>query len=175
MFKKRPRKCRCCKEFYTPDYRTWRWQRHCAKADCQRASKAVSQKRWLKKPENRDYFCGPEHVERKRRWRAEHPEQAKRRGTKSPNVPQDVRVSQPTVITTEFGDLANCVPQDVMTSQRLVLIGLIAKLTDCTSQDEIASASRNLIRLGQDIIRGGGDGTKAGVGAEARAASAAPV
>lgn len=162
MFKKRPRKCRHCKEFYVPDYRTWRWQRHCSKADCQRASKAASQRRWLRKPENRNYFRGPEHTGRKRCWRAAHPERKERRGTKRQNVSQDMMVAQPSGITGEFGDLARCVPQDVMTSQPFVLIGLIAKLTDSTSQDEIASASRSLIRLGQDVIRGvSGDGGEA--------------
>ena len=44
-----------------------------AKPGCRKASKADSQRRWLQKPENRDYFRGPEHVQRVQRWREAHP------------------------------------------------------------------------------------------------------
>ena len=37
-------------------------QNFCRKPDCRKASKADSQKRWLDKPGNRDYFRGSEHV-----------------------------------------------------------------------------------------------------------------
>lgn len=172
----RKRKCRCCRDLFVPDHRPTRRQRYCAKEACRQASKAASQRRWLRKPENRDYFCGPEHTERKRRWRAEHPEQARKRGAKPRNMPQDVMPSQVAGNVGEYGDLANRVPQDVMVTQPLVLVGLIAKLTDCTSQDEIAKASLNLLRLGQDIMRGGRDGGReATVMPGARAASAAAV
>jgi hypothetical protein len=39
------------------------------------ASKKASQQRWLQKPENRDYFCGPQHVSRVRAWRKARPDQ----------------------------------------------------------------------------------------------------
>ena len=172
----RKRKCRCCKELYIPDHRSGRRQKYCAKEVCRKASKAASQRRWLRKPENRNYFCGPEHVERKRRWREEHPERARQRSAKSENVPQDVMPVQLSENTGELGDLVKCVPQDVMVSQPLVLVGLIAKLTDSTSQDEIAKASLVLLRLGQDIMRGGIDaGKKATIVPRAGAADAAPI
>ncbi|MEI7538890.1 MAG: hypothetical protein WCJ76_16855 [Comamonadaceae bacterium] len=88
----------------------------------------------------------------------EHPDRARNRGAKSRNVPQDVMPPQVAEKMSEFGDLVNRVSQDVMVAQPLVLVGLIAKLTDSTSQDEIAKASLNLLRLGQDIMRGGSDG-----------------
>ena len=175
MVRLRKRKCRCCKDLFVPDHRPTRRQRYCAKEKCRSASKAASQRRWLAKPENRNYFSGPEHVERKRRWRAEHPAWACQRGAKLGNVPQDVKPPQRTENTGEYEDLSDRMPQDVMTIQPLVLIGLIAKLTDCTSQDEIAKASLSLLRLGQDIMRGGSDGgSKATVVPGAGAASAAP-
>jgi hypothetical protein len=48
---------------YRPDPRNLRLQRYCAQPACRRASKAVSQRRWLAKAANRDYFRGAEHVE----------------------------------------------------------------------------------------------------------------
>jgi hypothetical protein len=38
------------------------------------ASKKASQRRWLQKPENRDYFCGAQHVSRVQAWREENPD-----------------------------------------------------------------------------------------------------
>ena len=64
MMKQRRRKCRNCGRLFRPDPRNARHQRYCAKAPCRRASKAASQQRWLEKPENRDYFRGPEQVAR---------------------------------------------------------------------------------------------------------------
>lgn len=176
MMRLRRRKCRCCKELYIPDYRPVRRQRYCSKTECRKASKRASQRRWLRKPENRNYFSGPEHVERKRRWRAEHPERARQRDTKSKNVPQDMIMFQPAVNTGELGDLTKSVPQDVIVSQPLVLVGLIAKLTDSMSQDEIEKASLSLLRLGQDIMRGGSDaGEKTTIMPRAAAAGAAAI
>jgi hypothetical protein len=63
------RKCLCCREWFQSDARNRRHQRYCAKAACRKASKAASQRRWLAKPQNRDYFHGPEQVARVRPWR----------------------------------------------------------------------------------------------------------
>ena len=41
--------------------------------ECRKASKTASQKRWLQKPENQDYFCGPENVKRVQLWREDNP------------------------------------------------------------------------------------------------------
>jgi hypothetical protein len=38
------------------------------------ASKKASQQRWLRKPENQDYFRGVQHVSRVQAWREKHPE-----------------------------------------------------------------------------------------------------
>jgi hypothetical protein len=37
------------------------------------ASKRASQGRWLGKPENQQYFCGPQHVSRVQAWRKGNP------------------------------------------------------------------------------------------------------
>ena len=54
----RKRKCPHCKTFFHLDYRNVTRQRFCSKPDCRQASKADSQRRWLEKPENLDYFKG---------------------------------------------------------------------------------------------------------------------
>ena len=62
------RKCRHCGQLFRPDPRNLRHQRYCSAKECRRASKAASQRRWLAKAENRDYFSGPEQVARVRIW-----------------------------------------------------------------------------------------------------------
>ena len=60
------RKCRHCAQLFRPDPRNALHQRYCSAPACRRASKAASQRRWLAKAANRDYFRGPEHVARVR-------------------------------------------------------------------------------------------------------------
>lgn len=148
----RKRKCRHCGELFHTDPRNKRHQHYCGKMECIQASKAASQRRWLSKPENRDYFKGPENVERVRRWRKSHPGYWRKKNRGSQNALQDVITAQPTETNQESGISANSPLQDVLLEQPLVLIGLIAQMTGATLQDEIASTSRNLIRLGQDIL-----------------------
>ena len=69
----RKRKCKNCGLFFPPDPRNARQQQFCSKPECRKASKAASQKRWLKKEENRDYFRGPDNVLRVQEWRRDHP------------------------------------------------------------------------------------------------------
>jgi hypothetical protein len=62
------RKCCNCNELFIPDPRNAKRQRYCRKA-----SKAASQRRWLQKPENQDYFSGPQNVKRVQLWREANP------------------------------------------------------------------------------------------------------
>ncbi len=64
MAENKRKKCCNCKELFIPDPRNAKRQKYCHKPECRKASKAASQKRWLQKPENRDYFSGPENVKR---------------------------------------------------------------------------------------------------------------
>ena len=66
-------KCLCCGEIFRVDVRNRGRQKYCPKPACRARGKAARQRRWVGKPENQDYFCGPEHVERVRLWRAAHP------------------------------------------------------------------------------------------------------
>lgn len=89
---KRPRtqrKCKHCRTFFAPDPRSARRQRYCAQPACRQASKAASQRRWLQKPGNRDYFTGPTHVERVRQWRRAHPGYWRRQGAQGPEALQE--------------------------------------------------------------------------------------
>ena len=62
----RKRTCKHCKAFFDPAPRNIGRQHYCSQPPCRQASKAASQRRWLRKPQNRDYFSGPAHVERVR-------------------------------------------------------------------------------------------------------------
>jgi len=79
---------------FTPDYRN-RWhQKFCPEPACRQASKAQSQRRWLQKPANRQYFRDPENVQRVQAWRKAHPGYWKRAKKTAPAL-QDVCSSQP--------------------------------------------------------------------------------
>jgi hypothetical protein len=153
MKRKRQRKCLCCQERFRADPRNaWR-QRYCSKPECRKASKAASQRRWLAKPENRDYFRGPEHVLRVQTWRSTHPGYWRCTGAKKPRALQEPSCMQPFETTLDSAPFAL---QDVLRAQPAVLIGLIAHLSDTRLQEEIAKTSRHLLELGQDILSGRG-------------------
>ena len=67
------RKCLCCGDFFAPDHRNVGHQRYCCKSACRKESKAQSQRRWLQRPENQNYFRGPENRQRVKDWRKAHP------------------------------------------------------------------------------------------------------
>jgi hypothetical protein len=144
-------KCLCCGEIFTADVRNRGRQRYCPKAACRAAGKAARQRRWLGKPENQEYFCGPVHVERVRVWRAAHPGywRAHRRGLGV--ALQDALTAQ--ALDTP-ADLTRRALQDALSMQGPVLIGLIAHLSDSALQVDIASTARGLLQLGQDILAG---------------------
>ena len=163
MTKRREGKCLCCGDNFTLDVRNRGRQKYCAKKACRAVGKAARQRRWLGKPENRDYFRGPVHVERVRTWRAGHPGywRAHRR---DPGVAlQDALVAQVVETDGKSEDPSALALQDALQAQGPVLIGLIAHLSDSTLQDDIASTARGLLQLGQDILaRQVGDGGEKG-------------
>jgi hypothetical protein len=163
MKRGRRRKCLCCGGLFRPDPRN-RWhQRYCSQPACRKASKTASQRRWLAKPDNRDYFRGPENVARVQAWRATHPGYW-RRGRNSALALQDLSRVQAIEPQSNAATLANPALQEVLAAQPAVLIGLIAHISDSTLQEDIALASRKLLQLGQDILHGGaGDGPQTAV------------
>jgi hypothetical protein len=53
--KRRQSKCLCCGDNFTVDVRNRGHQKYCAKKACRAAGKVARQRRWLAKPENRNY------------------------------------------------------------------------------------------------------------------------
>ena len=139
---------------FEPDARNLRHQRHCAKPACRKASKAASQRRWLAKAENRDYFRGAINVARVQAWRAAHPGYWRRPGVKPATALQDDSSAQGIETHSDSDLFAPAALQEVLAAQPTVLIGLIAHLTDSALQEDIAKASRRLLQLGHDILQG---------------------
>lgn len=82
MGRSRRRKCRHCRELFTPDHRNKNKQKYCSSPECWKASKATSQKKWLAKEENKTYFSGPDNVCRVQGWRSRNPGYWKKRKSK---------------------------------------------------------------------------------------------
>jgi hypothetical protein len=144
-------KCPHCQELFTPDARNATRQRYCSKPGCRQASKAESQRRWLQKEENRDYFRGAAHVLRVQRWRAAHPGYW-RRIKRRPSALQDPLIAQVTVNNTNHYHAEKDALQDLLIRQPAVMVGLIAQLTGLALQDDIARAARRMQQLGNDIL-----------------------
>ena len=134
MTTRRRRKCRHCGQLFRPDPRNLRHQRYCSAKECRRASKAASQRRWLAKAENRDYFRGPEQVARVRTWRAVHPGYGRKKSPRRPAL-QEHSPAQPVDIDEQ---------SDVLSVPAL--------------QEDIALTSRRLQQLALDIVQGDPDG-----------------
>ena len=157
MKRHRRRKCLHCQELFRPDPRNVRHQRCCSKPDCRKASKAASQRRWLGKPENRDYFKGEANVRRVQAWRKAHPGYWRRQGRLKASALQEHSSAQVIDNTKKSDFLTETALQDLLFSQPFVFIGLIATLTGSALQDDIARTGRHLRELGQDIVAGGCD------------------
>ena len=162
MARCRKRKCRSCGELFGPDVRNRQRQRYCAKAECRRESKRASQAAWLARPENRDYFRGPGHVERVRRWRAEHPGYWRRKGTGRREPLQDDSTLQLIAAQGDAAPLQEALPplalQDLWGAAVPVVVGLIAGFTGLTLQEDIVRTAREFHARGQMIL-GMGPGT----------------
>ena len=153
---RRVRKCKCkhCREFFHPDPRSAGRQKFCSKPGCKKKSKADSQRRWLAKAENRDYFKGPDHVTRVQQWRKRNPGYW-RKAQEVENALQDslTEKSKPNQqVAGHLRSYAKDALQDVLTAQPTVFVGLIAQLTGSTLQDDIAKATRRLRQLGDDVL-----------------------
>ena len=154
-------KCLFCGSMFGADPRNARHQKYCSAADCRKASKAASRRAWLAKPENQDYFRGPENVARVQAWRAEHPGYWRRPGSRSvaeeavlPTALQDLCPPQVVETAAESEDALQPALQDLLRDQPAVLIGFIAQFTGSALQDDIARSARRLVELGHDILAG---------------------
>src|SRR3990172_6412266 len=131
-------KCLSCNKLFRADARNARHQKYCCEPNCRKASKAASRCAWLAKPDNQDYFRGPENVVRVQAWRAAHPQYWRRpAGQRAQKLValQDVCHTQPIEITHDSESL------------------LPPALKD-TLQDDMVRSTRRLVELGQDILAG---------------------
>ena len=134
------RKCLHCNAFFTPEPRAKGRQYLCSETLCRKASKRASQKKWLQKPENQDYFRGPGNVQRVQQWREKnHGYSRKPRSTPAATVPlQDSLISQAIENKKETTNPERSEQdplQDLLIAQPAVLIGLIAHLMGTTLQE----------------------------------------
>lgn len=161
----RRRKCKNCKDLFHPDPRNTSRQKFCSKPECRKASKKESQRRWLQKPENRDYFRGPDNVRRVQEWRKDHPGYW-RKSDGNKNALQDPSSGKEKEKQPVKSELTKLALQDVLLDQPTVLIGLISHLTGYALQEDIARTARRMQQLGDDILhhpihhKGGSHGKK---------------
>lgn len=147
------RKCSCCSQFFLPDRRTEDRQRYCCKPGCRLASKAASQRKWLSKDGNGDYFRGADAVRRVRLWRKSHPGYWKK-GNPSSQIAQAIDGQRSNL------DQSSCnVPrglpgtlQDYCLAQDPAFVGLISMVTGSTLQEDIVATARQLLLRGRNIL-----------------------
>jgi len=147
------RKCRGCSDFFFPDYRNEHHQHFCGKPACRQASKLASQRRWLRKAANRDYFRGPDNAKRVQDWRKAHPGYWKRKTPRSGSIqavqPQKVNPVQSScnVPGSSLGRL-----QDFCLTKEPGFIGLLSMITGRTLQEDITPIARRVVEQGQQIL-----------------------
>lgn len=144
------RKCRVCKQVFTPDRRNLRHQKVCSSAHCQRVRRGISQRQWRSKPANRGYWKGSANVERVRQWRARNPGYWSRKSSSQPPEPlQDLLPAQQ---ADNKEDSVGLALQDVLTAQHPFIVGLMACLTGSTLQDHMDNQIRSFILRGLDVL-----------------------
>jgi hypothetical protein len=152
MVRKRKKKCRHCGKLFFPDPRNAKHQDFCGDPECRKASKSASQRKWLQKPENLDYFRGPENVRRVQEWRKGHPGYWRPKPEIAADALQDPLNAKPIENKANTTHLTSDALQDILIMQPAVLLGLIANFTGTALQDDIAVTVRSLQQLGQDIL-----------------------
>ena len=148
------KKCRHCRRLFEPDYRNREKQNYCHKIPCRKASKKASQKKWLSKPENEDYFCCSDNVKRVQTWREGITEYWKR--TRRSIALQDLLTVQP-IENKDNIKQKNAQPQklalqELLMAQSPVIIGLIYNLTGSALQEDIANTLLRMQQFGQEIL-----------------------
>lgn len=157
-------KCLCCSEQHPCEPRSKGRQHYCSKPSCRRASKAASQRRWLSKSENKNYFCGSEHVERVRRWRKRHPGYWRKKRPQGRDALQETLKEKSQVQPAHTESVANKgisdALQDICNPQPALLVGLISFIGGHALQDDIAATARSFLIRGEDILRMGRGGSQ---------------
>lgn len=148
------RKCLHFHHFFNPNPRSKGRQQFCSDSECRKVSKKASQKKWLQKPQNQHYFCGPENVLRVQLWRDKNPSYSKKLVSASGITQplQDPLIMQGTEKNGGIEVLKHDALQDLLMAQPSVLIGLITHLTGSTLQDDIVRTGQKLRELGEDFL-----------------------
>ena len=142
-------KCLNCNEKHGSDPRN-RWhQRYCSKPECQRASKAGSQRQWNQKPENETYFRGAVNTDRVRQWRLAHPGYRRNKTSAPELVQQDVLKLQVAANEIVAQPEPAHVLQEICFSQPAMFVGLISILTGHVQQEDIVTSARLVITRGE--------------------------
>jgi hypothetical protein len=150
------RNCLHCKELFLPDYRNGPRQRYCQQPDCRKASQRASQRAWLAKPENQNYFRDAQNAERVRQWQKGHPDYWKNTARSRGRTLQDACPAQ----TNEQAPAAQKATllsphrtlQDLCTMQTPLFVGLISMFVGSTLPEDIATSTRRLLIKGHDIL-----------------------
>ncbi len=142
------RTCHHCRHRFRPDYRNVYHQGFCSQPECRQASKRSSRRRWLRKPENRNYFREPDNVDRVREWRLAHPGYWR----VQPQISELKDSPQ-----TPAGDTDDTSPQsrtlqDLCRSKSAVLAGLISRLSRCALQEDIARCAAQVVSEARCIL-----------------------
>jgi hypothetical protein len=146
------KRCRHCKTLFWPDiYNATRQNFCCKSVKCRKASKKDSQKRWLEKPENQDYFRGSQNVKHVQNWRKSHPGYWRRKSSKQSSALQETLTPELAEDKPDTAKLELGVLQDIKNAQPLILLGLIANITGIALQDHLDIAVRRLLQLGIDV------------------------
>lgn len=150
-------KCLHCNEIHCADARNRGRQQYCPAPDCRRAAKADSQRRWLGRPENENYFRGAENSRRVQLWRKAHPGYWRKKTPEPAAALQDSREAPAEAPAIEDEPLEPIPPpvalQDVWFKQPALIVGLIAILTGHALQEDIAMTIRTMLDRGEDILR----------------------
>ena len=144
-------KCRHCGRLFVPDHRNRDRQKYCDNPKCRKVSKAASQEKWLNKPENKNYFRGPENIQRVREWRKQHPGYWKSKRSQEITL-QESLIAQHAENEEDKHNFTNNALQDLLKAQAPVIIGLISNFIGSALQDDIAETLLRMQQSGQDIL-----------------------
>ena len=146
-------KCLHCREIHTPEPRSGGRQRYCAKPECRRASRASSQRQWMSRPENANYFRGADNSERVRQWRHDHPGYWRKKKPAGKDALKETCLTQESVQDSVTQIRAPDALQDICFLQPALLVGLISMVTGHALQEDIAASTRSFLTRGEDILR----------------------
>lgn len=146
-------KCLHCREQHICEPRNRGRQNFCGKPGCREASKVASQRRWAGKAENKNYFRGPENVDRVRQWRKEHPGYWRKKRPGKEAALQEACGGQDAGVE-QVAEVSSLVAlQDICKPQLALVVGLISVLTGHALQEDIAASARSFLTRGEDILR----------------------